>query len=70
MYRGVNPDDNSNNVSDTSWDNKKHGDVRNDDENILNYDDVEDDEIKDLIKDVLQLRNEFGENINNTNNKL
>ena len=70
MYRDVDPDDNSNNISDTSWDNKKHVNVQNDDENILNCDDVEDDKVEDLIKNVLQLQNGFGENINNANNKL
>ena len=70
MYRDVDPDDSSDNAFDTSWDNKKHGDVQNDDENILNHDGVEDDEVKELIKDQLQLRNGFGENINDANNEL
>ena len=62
MYRDVDPDDNSNNASSTSWDNKNHGDVQNDDENILNHnhDNVEDDEVKDLMKDQLQLWSGFG----------
>ena len=71
LYRDADPDDNNNsNASDTSWENKKHGDVQNDHENIWNHDDVEDDEVKDLIKDVLQLWNGFGENINDANNEL
>ena len=70
MYRDVDPDDNSNNASNTSWDNKKHGDVRNNDENILNHDDVEDDEVEDLMEDQLQVHSGFGENINDANNEL
>ena len=70
MYPDVSPDDNSNNASDTSWDNKKHGDVQNDDKNILNYDDVENDEVKDLMEDTLQLQSGFGENINSANDEL
>ena len=72
MYRDVDPDDNSDNASDTSWDDKKHGDVQNDDKNILNrnHDDVEDTEVKDLMEDQLQLQSGFGENINDANNEL
>ena len=70
LYRDVDPDDNSDNASDTSWDKKKHGDVQNDDKNILNHDDVEDNEVDDLSEYLLHLQNGFGENINNANNKF
>ena len=70
LYHDVNPDDNSNNASDTSWNDKKHGDIQNDDENILDHDDVEGDEVEDLMEDTLQLRSGFGENINNANDEL
>ena len=49
---------------------RKHGDVQNVDEKILNHDDVEDDEVEDLMEDTLQLQSGFGEKINNANNKL
>ena len=70
LYHNIDPDDNSNNASDTSWDDKKHGDIQNDDKNILDHDDVEGDEVEDLMEDTLQLRSRFGENINNANDEL
>ena len=66
LYPDVNLDDNIDNTSDTSWDEKKHGDVQNDDENILNHDDVEDNEVNDLDTDLFRLQSGIGENINNT----
>ena len=70
LYPDVDPDDNSGNASDTSWDKKKHGDEQNDDENILNHDDVEYNQIDDLNKDNLHLRSGLGDNINDVNNEF
>ena len=68
LYPNVDSQDNSGNVSDTSWDEKKHSDEQDDDKNILNHEDIEYDEVNGLNKDLLHLRNGFGENINNANN--
>ena len=70
LYPDVDPDDNSDNASDTNWDKKKHSDEQDDDENILKHDDVDYNEVDDLDEDLLHLRNRFGENINDANNKF
>ena len=69
LYPNVDSQDDSNNASDTSWDEKKHG-GQDDNKNIVYDDDVEYDEIDYLNKDLLHLRNGLGDNINDTKNKL
>ena len=69
LYPNINSQDNSNNASDTSWDVKKYG-SQDDNKNVVYDDDVEYDEIDDLNKDLLHLRNGLGDNINDANNKL
>ena len=68
MYGDVDSLDDSSCASDKSWDMKKEGD-QEDDTNIVYDDDMKQDEINDLNKDLLHLRNGLRDNINNTNNK-
>ena len=69
MYGGINSQDNSSCASDKSCDMKK--DDGQEDQKIIVYNvDMEQDEISDLKKDLLHLRNGLGDNINDANNKL
>ena len=67
MYRDVDSQDNSSCASDKSWDEKKDG-GQIDTKNIVYDDAVDDDEIDDLNEDLIQLRNGFGDNVNDGNN--
>ena len=69
LYPDVDPQDDIDNASDTSWDKKKHG-GEDDDKNILYDGDVKYNEIDDLNEDLLHLRNGLGDNINDANNKF
>ena len=69
LYPDVDSQNDSNNVSDTSWDKKKYG-GEDDDKNILYDDDVEYNEIDVLNEDLLHLRNGLGDNINDANNEF
>ena len=69
LYPDVDSQDDSNNASDTSWNENKHG-GEEDDKNILYDDNVEYNEVDDLNEDNLHLRSGLGDNINNTNNKF
>ena len=68
MYEDVDSQDNSSCASDKSWDKKKDG-GQIDQKTIVYDDDVDDDEIDNLNKDLLHLRNGLGDNVNNGNNK-
>ena len=69
MYDNDDSQDDSSCASDKSWDMKKDG-GQDEDKNIVFDDDTEQDEINDLNKDLLHLRNRLGDNINDANNKL
>ena len=66
LYNNVNSQDDSSCSSDKSWDMKKDGD-QEDDKNIVYDDDLEQDKINDLNKDLLHLRNGLGDNTNDGN---
>ena len=66
LYGDVDSQDDSSCASDKNWDTKKEGD-QEDDKNIVYDDDIEQDEINDLNKDLLHLRNGLEDNINNAN---
>ena len=68
LYGNVDSQDDSSCASDKTWDTKKDG-GQNDDKNIVYDDDMEQDEINDLNKDLLLLRNGLGDNINDANNE-
>ena len=68
IYGNVDSQDKSSCASDKIWDMKKEGD-KEDDKNIVYDDDMEQDEINDLNKDLLHLHNGLGDNINDANNK-
>ena len=68
MYGDVDSQDDSNCAFDKSWNMPKDGDQV--DQKTIIYDDaVDNDEIDDLNKNLIQLRNGFGDNINKFNNK-
>ena len=69
IYNNVDSQDESSCAFDKSWDIKKEG-GQDDNKNIVHYDDMEQDEINDLNKDLFHLRNGLGDNINHANNKL
>ena len=69
MYNDVDSQDDSSCASDKRWDMKKDG-GQDDNKNFVYDDDIEQDEINDLNKDLLHLRNGLGDNINNANNEL
>ena len=68
MYGDVDSQDDNSCASDTSLDEKKDGD-QIDQKTIVYDDDVDDDEIDDLNKDLLHLRNGLGDNVNDGNNE-
>ena len=68
MYGDMGPQDNSSYTSDKSQDMPK--DCGQEDQKTIVYDHaVDDDEIDDLNKDLLHLRNGLGDNVNDSNNK-
>ena len=68
MYGDVDSQDDSSCVSDKSWEIQKDG-GQEDQKTIVNNDAVDDDEVDDLNKDLIQLRNRFGDNVNEFNNE-
>ena len=68
MNRDVDSQDNSSCGSDKSWEMTKDG-GQEDQKTIVYNDAVDDDEVGNLNKDLIQLRNGFGDNVNQLNNK-
>ena len=68
MYGDVNLQDDNSCASNKSWDMPKNG-GQEDQKTMMYIDAVDDNEIDDLNKDLIQLRNGFGDNVNDGNNE-